>query len=404
MKKHLYLPFLLYFLLIVGFLNNVDPNGGALKDFQYHYKLTLSFSENLSATFFEYDKFSTRHSPVLYIFLSFLYKIGFEEIFIRLIFFHICLILPLIFYKCLKIKFSNIKDHNLIIFSLLILLSPSYWSLSIWPDDRILGLVFFTLSILNFLKFIEENKLKYVYLCIINYTIATYLSPNFSIFSVFYFYHFCLKYKFSENIFKIILLNIILAFPALFYLFSLDEIFLFQSAVPSNEINASDYYNVSNKILIIISIIFFHLLPFLFSKSLNINWFNYKNYLISFTLLLLLSYFFNYQFEFTGGGIFYKVSFYLTKNNFIFFGICFLAIYFIIEITKNNKFNFLLILLLIISNPQYTIYHKYYDPLILIIFPLLFQTNLIEERLFKNKTILIFYFFTSSFLILNFLK
>ena len=404
MKKHLYLPFFLYFLLIIGFLNGVDPNGGALKDFQYHYKLILSFSENLSGTFFEYDKFSTRHSPVLYIFLSFLDKIDIGEKFIRLIFFHFCLFLPLIFYKCLKIKFPNIKNDNLIIFSLLVLLSPSYWSLSIWPDDRILALIFFTLSILYFLKFKEENKLKYVYICIINYTVAAYFSPNFSIFSIFYFYHFFLKYRFSANTLKIILLNIILATPAFLYLISLDEIFLFQSAVPSNKINISDYYNFANKILIIISIFFFYLLPFLFSKSLNINWFNYKNYLISFSLVLFLSYFFNYKFEFTGGGIFYKVSFYLTENNLIFFGICLLAIYSILEIIKKNKFNYLLIFLLVISNPQYTIYHKYFDPLILIIFPLLFQINLIKENLFKNKSILIFYFFTSSFLILNFLK
>ena len=220
---------------------------------------------------------------------------------------------------------------------------------------------------------------------------------------LFLFLSFFLKYRFSTNTLKIILLNIILAIPAFLYLFSLDEIFLFQSAVPSNKINISDYYNFANKILIIISIFFFYLLPFLFSKSLKINWFNYKNYLISFSLVLFLSYFLIINLNLPVV-VFYKVSFYLTENNLIFFGICLLAIYSILEIIKKNKFNYLLIFLLVISNPQYTIYHKYFDPLILIIFPLLFQINLIKENLFKNKSILIFYFFTSSFLILNFLK
>ena len=144
-------------------------------------------------------------------------------------------------------------------------------------------------------------------------------------------------------------------------------------------------------------------MPFLFSKSLKINWFNYKNYLI-------LSHWYYFYLIFLiinlnlPVGFFYKVSFYLTKNNLVFFGICLLAIYSILEIIKKNKFNYLLIFLLVISNPQYTIYHKYFDPLILIIFPLLFEINLIKENLFKNKSILIFYFFTSSFLILNFLN
>ena len=91
---------------------------------------------------------------------------------------------------------------------------------------------------------------------------ASYLSPNFAVFLIFYFYHFFKKFKFSIEILVIILINIILSLPAFLYLFSLDSIFLIKSAVPSNEIQTSDLFNISNKVLVISSIIFFILYLF----------------------------------------------------------------------------------------------------------------------------------------------
>tara|TARA_B110000090_G_C13053377_1_gene320453 strand:- start:293 stop:529 length:237 start_codon:yes stop_codon:yes gene_type:complete len=66
--------------------------------------------------------------------------------------------------------------------------------------------------------------------------------------------------------------------------------------------------------------------------------------------------------------------------------------------------NFLIILLIIISNPQITIYHKYYDPLLIILFFSLFVLNVNLEHLKNFKKILFLYLYFFGFLLANILK
>ena len=404
MQKSTYGLILLYILLIGAFILNLDPNGGAFKDFKYHSLVANSFADNFYNTFFNYDKFATRHSPVFYIFLSFFYKLELNENIIRLIILHLGILLPFIFYKCLKFKYNHINKNSLVIFSCIIILSPSFISLTIWPDSRIFGLIFFCSSIYYFLKFKKKKKFAHTIKCIIFYSAASYLSPNFSLFSIFYFYNFLNFYKFKKEIFLIILLNIILSLPAILYIFSLENFFFLRTAVPSDQLVIQDYFNFSNKILIISSIIFFYILPFIITKSIKINLKNTKILLISFALLIIFSPNFNYNYDFTGGGIFFKISYYLFNNNLIFFIVCFFSLTSILNIFHKDVNNFILLLLLLASNPQYTIYHKYYDPFLLILFTTLFNFKLNQNRLFKDKTLLVFYLHIISFLILNLLK
>ena len=109
MQKSTYGLILLYILLIGAFILNLDPNGGAFKDFKYHSLVANSFADNFYNTFFNYDKFATRHSPVFYIFLSFFYKLELNENIIRLIILHLGILLPFIFYKCLKFHLLHQK-------------------------------------------------------------------------------------------------------------------------------------------------------------------------------------------------------------------------------------------------------------------------------------------------------
>ena len=60
--------------------------------------------------------------------------------------------------------------------------------------------------------------------------------------------------------------------------------------------------------------------------------------------------------------------------------------------SKNNLNNFLIFILLIISNIQNTIYHKYYDPLIMILFFTLIN-NPLNYEFFKNRN-KVFYVYT----------
>tara|TARA_Y100000590_G_scaffold328244_1_gene372749 strand:+ start:5416 stop:6627 length:1212 start_codon:yes stop_codon:yes gene_type:complete len=403
MKKTIFFVFISYTILILGFFLNADPNGGAFNDYINHIRVIKNFSNDFHATFYNYDQYATRHSPVLYIIISLFYKIGIPDQLIRFFSVHFALLLPFIFYKCLLIKFPKINKEYLILCSCIILFSPTFWSLSIWPDSRLFGLIFFCLSIFYFLKFKIKKNFKNSFKCVLAYTLSSYLSPNFAVFSIFYFYFFFIEFRFNKEIFLIILINLIFALPAFLYLFSLDNLFILNPATPGG-IGEIDSFNINNKILIISSILFFYLIPFIFIRSINLNFLNLKFVIFSILIVLFLSLNFNYNTKLTGGGIFLNASNYLFDNNLFFLLICVPAILSILNISKINKINILILLLILISNPQYTIYHKYYDPLIFILIILIFELKINIKKLFNYRSIMFFYLYSGLFLILNFFK
>ena len=163
-----------------------NSTGGAISDYINQKKASQAFASKFLETFYDYDKYGTRHSPILIIFLSFFEKIKLPDILIRLIHLHLTLLLPFIFYKSLTIKFNEIDKKILLFLSSLIFLSPTFRSLAIWPDSRLLGLVLFTLSIYYFLKFEESKNFKFVVYNVIFLAFSSYISPNFSVFSIFF--------------------------------------------------------------------------------------------------------------------------------------------------------------------------------------------------------------------------
>ena len=170
-----------YFLLILGFFFGLDPNSGAYSDYQVHKRISQEFSENFFFEFLNYDQESTRHSPVLLIIFSFFEKLNFNDYLIRIVSLHFCLLLPLLFYEIIKFKFKTLEREKLILLSCLIFISPTFISLSIWPDSRIYGVIFFALSILFYLKFEQDRKFSNAIKCTIFYTISAYFSLNFSL-------------------------------------------------------------------------------------------------------------------------------------------------------------------------------------------------------------------------------
>ena len=134
------LIFFLYLSLLVGLIFGENSTGGAFLDYINQKQITLKFSKNFFETLLNYDSFTTRHSPILLIILSQLEQIVSNDFIIRFIYLHFCLLLPITFFKILKLKFKNIEINKeiFIFLSLLIFLSPVYRSLSIWPDSRII--------------------------------------------------------------------------------------------------------------------------------------------------------------------------------------------------------------------------------------------------------------------------
>ena len=395
---------ILYFSLLIGFYYNENSTGGALIDYFGQKQISISFSNNFLNTFLNFDETRTRHSPVLIILLSFLEKFQVNDLLIRLINLHICLILPIIFYRCLEIKFYNIDKKYLILLSGLIFLSPTFRSLSIWPDSRIWGLLFFSFSIYYFLLYKKHKNFSNCIYVVIFYTISSYFSPNFSVFSIYFMFYFFKELNIKEIV-KLLILNILLSFPAFYYIFVLDINFMFSAtAVPGGAGDADN--NIFNKILIISSIIIFYMIPFLISKSVNIKFKNINTInLIFLSILFCISlYFFNYKFEYTGGGVFFKISNFMFDNNLFFFIFVIFSLILNYLIFSSSLNNILIILLLILNNPQLTIYHKYYDPFLLILFLTLFDLDLNKKKLFSQKSMNVFYSFSLFFLIISISK
>ena len=405
-SKNFFFSILLYLSLIIGYLNGENLNFGAYQDWiGANLNPLIDFSNNFVDTFLNYEKYGHRHSPVYLIFLSLILKTGIDIEYIRLIHLHLCLILVFLFYKCLLIKFSNIDSKLLLLLSLTIFLSPTFRSLSIWPESRIPGLIFFTLSIFYFLKFDKNYELKFAWFSTLSLIVSAYISPNFSVFIIYFFYFFLKKI----NIFELkylIFFTFFCSLPMLYYLFILDVNFLMAGGTQYTEERGLYHFNLSNKILIISSIFLFHFIPFI-GNLLEIK--DLKNskksqFLIVFIFFVILIFFFDYGSEFSGGGVFFQLSNILFSNNYLFYLVSFFSIYLLFIISKNDFPNLLLLTLIILSNIQNSIYHKYYEPLFMILIFTLFK-NFKFDKFFSSKNNFYFlYLFCFCFIFLRLIK
>ena len=159
-------------------------------------------------------------------------------------------------------------------------------------------------------------------------------------------------------------LNLILALPAIYYIFVLDINFLNKTAATNlNEGEKIFFNNIFNDILITFTIIFFYFLPFLIEKIIKFEKVYRLDYLIfSLILFSVCVYFFNYNYSYSGGGIFFKISNFLFNDNFFFYIIALISILIFWPYLFIKKENFIILVLILLNNPQYTIYHKYFDP------------------------------------------
>jgi len=411
LKKINYLIILflvLYISLLLGFYFNENTTGGAIGDYGLKRTIILSFSENFLETLLNFDQYQDRHSPIMPMYFSIFEKLNINEILIRFLHLHIAFIIVFIFFKSLELKYHAIDKKLLFFFSLILLLSPTIRSTSIWPDSRTYGFLFFILSAFFFIKFQIQNKFKYSVYNTIILSIGSYLSPNFAVFSIFYFFNFFKKFGISSKIFFLFLLNIFLAFPAFYYVFILDIHFMETGITFAENLTFINTINPANKIILISSIFLFYTIPFFTIKEIKSNYvplfLNKKSILISLIILIPSIFFFTYQNDFTGGGIFFHTSDLLFNNNLLLYFVGFFSILLFVVISRDSLNNVILLLILIMSNPQLTIYHKYYDPLIWILLLLLFNIKLKPENIFNFKIISFFYIFSIFFLTLSYLR
>ncbi len=405
-KKEVFLFFGLYLSLLIGFYFGENSTGGAYGDYQAQKNIVKAFKDNFLLSLFNYDDFTSRHSPVLIISLSVLENFIPSDFILRLIHLHLCLLLPLFFYKCLEVKYKSVDKRVFLLLTSLILLSPSFRSLSIWPDSRILGLTFFTLSIFYYLKFLVNKKFLFVSLNIITCGMSAYISPNFCVFSLFFFTKYLIEYKLiSYKLFFVIILNFLIALPAFYYVIYLDINFFSKSAAILRETSDIVFVNIFNDILITFSLMFFYLFPFIVFKIIKVeNLLNFKNIIFSILVFVISVYNFDYNYLNSGGGIFLQGSQIFLANNYLFFFVSFFSVITVLPILITNSYNLLLFILILMNNPQYTMYHKYFDPFLLISFFTIFILKINSKLFLKIKPFLFVYFYFISFLIISNIK
>ena len=393
-QKYYLLFFILYLTVLLGLHFNEDNLGGAMHDATYHFKISEEFNKNFYQTFLKYGSsdsdMAVRNSPVFWIFLSFLNEY-FSYDFIRFLNTFVIFAIAIIFYKTLLLKYKDVKQFILIILASFIFLSPSLRTLAIWPYTLIWGLFFFILSIYNYQKFKDNLNFNNSIIILLNTIIAAYIYPAFSVFFIFFFYEIIKKLKRSQII-GLLFISAMLAVPAIVYVIAKDFFISFEKAQGIN-VPLSKSLNISNKILIISSIFLYFILPIINFKEVfyQINKINIKKLLILVIFCTVNIYFFNFPNDNWGGGFFHKVSNLFFNNNYLFFLSAFISILFIYSILEKKFKNYLLLMILIIYNPQLTIYLKYFDPLIFIIFLTLFDFDF--KKHFVDKTYKFYQFY-----------
>tara|TARA_X000000950_G_scaffold38683_1_gene41352 strand:+ start:4099 stop:5340 length:1242 start_codon:yes stop_codon:yes gene_type:complete len=395
----------LYFSLLVGFYFGENSSGGAYPDFLMRINLIENFSNDFNNTFLNYHKFSDRHSPIFIIMISYLNYLGIDLDIIRLINLNTLPLLILVSYKCLNLKFPTQNKNLLFFFSCVFFLSPTLRSISVWPDSRLIGFLLFFCSVYFFLKFKTTEEFKYCIYSNLLLIICSYISPNFSVFIIYYFFYYIKIIKNYNKITLIFLINAILSLPIFYYLFVLKVNFLTVQAAGTSTI--FDSINIANKVFVISSLIFFYMMPFAinnyFIKNLIRN-FKIKDLYASVIIFLILIVFFNYSPTYTGGGIFFNLSYFIFENDYFFLVITFASILLIFNVFDKNLNNLLLFIILVLSNPQLTIYHKYYDPLLILLFFLFFEFKIDIRKIINYKLIISIYLFYLIFLVLNFAR
>ena len=395
-KKYYVFVLALYISLLLGLFLGEDFLGGAAIDYRKILTNKLSiFKEDLLYYFKNYSELNLRHSPIFQVIHIFFLNTFNNDLVFRVINIHINLLIVVFFYFSLKVKLKK----NLVILTAVLFILPSFRSYSIWPDSFLFGFLFFMISIYLSQKFItcdENKKIYYAYLNIFSLSIASYISPNFAPFSIFYFYIFFDYFKVSKNLLKIIFLNCALSLPAFFYIFIMDNNFLdFNASTWVKSHSTLSLTNIINKIIILPTIFIVYFIPFLIIDfkstiifiSTRIKKLNHFHYIL---ILLPIISFNQLSYEeinnvLGGGGLFYNL---LKSFNFlkIFLSIIssisiLVILLFLVDNLKSKIFIFCLVL----SNPQLTIYGMYFDLILITCIFLFFDNNDLKFKDMFNK-------------------
>ena len=406
----------LYISLLLGFYFNEDFALGYKSDY-LNYRNFL-FEKDFLHSFLNF-KFSGLPAPIYLVLLSFLEKISFNEIFTRLIVLHFSLLIPFFFYLCLKIKYEFKANDIKILLPAIIFFSPYFRSASIWLGSENISLIFLSISLYFFLKYekTEKKKLSFIILNTLFLALAAYIRPYYSLFSIYFFIRYYFDLNISYKLLFYIFINMLLSFPAIYYMFvfNVDLLSQFLFRGESNVLLDFNLPGFINQFSIILTILFFYSIPFMLlniRQNFQMSNFNkVENYVFSIIFLFLLIFYFDYNLPY-GGGIFFKLSNLIFENNYLFYIFslislnAFILIFYSSIKSKDTIFDLVLLLTLFLLEIDGVIYHETYDPLLYFIFFLLMKNKIYLNftKKLTNKKFILLIFFSISFFALSFVN
>ncbi len=399
MQKDNFISNLIFFLfsisLFIGFYFNEDSSGsgGFIADFLNTWGYVEALKENILVRPSNW----TVHTPLHYILISKLNFLFEDKTLLRLVFCLMSISMPILFYNCLKIKFSLVSDKILLVFASSIFLLPSFRSAAIWANNHMTALIFFLLFTLFYLKWKKKlsdgtNDFKLVFFQTIFLSLAVYTRQYYALF-FFYFLYVYFENLNTKNFLIILLFISFLTIPG-FFLIYLDPAL----------IKTTFDTNLSNTLLVSSSIISFYMLPFLICFYLEhkentlVNYSNIKIIIISVFTISIFYFFFDYNPK-TGGGFFMKLSYILFNSPYFFLITSAIGLFSFLLLFFENKKNLILLIIFLIGFPAYMIFQKYFEPLLIFVLFLIFNTKITSIFFTKIRYLLIYYTYLIAYLL-----
>jgi len=406
---------LLYILIFISFLSlalgfyfdeNSAGAGSYNGDIETVWKNIQIFLNNDLSSSINHKDYITSRTPLVYLFHEIFNPFLENIVTYRRSVFAISLSLPILFYFCLREKFTKEENVLLLLISSTICLSPYYRTSSFWGLEENFGLIFLLLAYLSLNKFLKSKKENgyQIHLLLFVTTLfsscCVYFDQKLIIIPIICFLKIILSNKFLK--FKI-LSTIYYLIQSLPYIYL---ILLWGGLIPSVLIEGRKlgseifFYHIGYSS----TIIAFYLFPLLMFKEKGILnliksfFLNKKNYYFIFIFLayifyLVISHDFNQQ-SVEGKGVIHKISLILFNTNLskmIFIYFSFFLSWLIILIYIGNKLNDFLIVvyLFILSIFLWPMFQEYFDPLILLLAFTFFTTKIYIN--YKNSIILFTY-------------
>ena len=383
-----------YTSLIISFFFNEDGSGGGSKgDFEVTYGFIIALQNNLLA---DPVNWTLVHTPLHFLILSFVTRLIEDPYLLRFLFCIFSAVLPIIFYFIIDGLHNNKKyQENLIILTCCIFFIPSFRYTSIWANNLITSLVFFSISIFFYKKW-ESSKTnhlsKNVLYQIIFLILATYTRQYFAVFFIYFLSHYYKELK-LKSFLKLFSLCVLSSIPVFLYVYKFPELLTGQKI---------SIYAMNNFILGNTSMMSLTLYPIILINIIYKN-IKYRNFLISsmasFLIVTFLSLNLNIE-SWLGGGANFMLSRNIFDNNLYFYFTSFFTIATALYLVIENKENLILVLTLIFMFFSYQVYQRYYDPMFFLIFFTLIKSNL-SNIFFINKkaVILLFLYFVFYYLV-----